>query len=239
MQRLWWFGLCALLLAGCGGNPATPTPQPLALLERAAQDIRQAESFGVTITREGAPAFIDTLGLINFVRATGAYVAPDRVQARVRALVSGIAGDVDVIAIGDRQYYRHSILTGGQWINAEFSPGFNAQEFVQSESGIGRALSALTAISVVGVEDVDGVAMWHLTGSARGSEIAALTFGLIPAQADVQIDIYLRVDNERAERMVIFEPDTGTVDAQGQPETRTWTVELYDYNGDHVIEAPG
>lgn len=242
-MRYGWLliGFLLLLLTGCdgGASAVTPTPVPQTLLQQAAQHIQDADSFAVTIEREGAPAIIDVAGIINFVRATGSYVAPDRVQARVRALVVGIAGDVDVIAVGDQQYYRHSILTGGQWLNAIFSPGFNAQEFVQSERGIVRALNAVTALENAGVEDIDGVPMWHLHGEAIGSEVSVLTFGLIPAQSDVIVDVYIRMDDGYPERLIVLEPETGVQDEQGQPLTRTWTVELYDYNGGHQIEAPG
>ncbi len=225
----------SILLAGCSGGTATPTPEPLALITEAARSIRDAESFAVSIERTGAPVYIDQAGIINFLRANGHYVAPDRVQARVRVLVSGIAGDVDVIAIGNDQYYRHAILTGGQWINAEFSPGFNAEDLVRSESGLSRAMGALNDIALQGIEDIDGVAMWHLTGSAVGSEVSALTIGLIPAQDDVLVDLYIRVDNGHAERLVIVQPDTVS---EEEPVPSTWTVEVYDYNGDYTVEAP-
>ncbi|MBN1965451.1 MAG: LppX_LprAFG lipoprotein, partial [Anaerolineae bacterium] len=199
----------ALVTAACGG-PTAPPPDPLELLAQAAEYIQTADSFGVTIDLSGAPVMIDTAGIIGFIRATGSYVAPDRVQARVRATVAGIAGDVDVIAIGDEQYFRHSILTGGGWLNAEFSPGFNAEDLVRSESGLGRALGAVNDLELIGAEDVDGIQMWHLTGTAVGSEVAAITFGLIPAEADVLVDVYIRVDDGHAERLVLVQPDTAS-----------------------------
>jgi hypothetical protein len=224
-----------LILAACGSS-GEPPPDPLSLIDEAAGYIQTADAFAVTIERSGAPVYIDTTGLINFLRAAGSYVAPDRVQARVRVLVGGIAGDIDVIAIGTDQYYRHPILTGGQWLNAEFSPGFNAENLVRSESGLGRAMNALQNVEMVGQEDIDGTAMWHIKGSAVGSEVAALTIGLIPAQDDVLVDLYIRVDNHHAERMVLVQPDTVS---ESEPIPSTWTVEVYDYNGDYTIDAPG
>lgn len=227
--------LLIILLAACNGGDATPTPEPLALLENAATYIREANTLAVTIERTGAPVYVDTQGLINFLRATGYYVAPDRVQARVRVLFAGIASDIDVIAIGDEQYYRHPVLTGGSWLHAEFSPGFNAENLVRSESGLSRAMSAIKNLELLGIEDVDGTAMWHLKGTAVGSEVSALTFELIPAEADVLVDLYIRADDGHAERMVLVQPDTVSED---QPEPSTWLVEVYDYNGDYSVTAP-
>ncbi|MBN2469216.1 MAG: LppX_LprAFG lipoprotein [Anaerolineae bacterium] len=228
--------LLALLLIFTGCAPAPPPTDPLALIETAAEHIQAAETFAVSIERGGAPVYIDGNGVINFLRATGYYVAPDSVQARVRVLVSGIAGDIDVIAIGDDQFYRHAILTGGAWLNAEFSPGFNAEALVRSESGLARAMRAIKALTLEGTTSLDGIRMWHLTGTAVGSEVAALTIGLIPAQEDVEVSLYIRADTGQAERMVLVQPDTVS---DTEPEPSTWTVEIYDYNGDYQIDAPG
>ncbi|MFC1959863.1 LppX_LprAFG lipoprotein [Chloroflexota bacterium] len=224
-----------VLLMGCT-EQAPPPPDPLDLVTQAAQHIQDADTFAVTIERAGAPVYVDPNGLINFLRANGHYVAPDSVQATVRVLFQSLASDIDVIAVGDDQYFRHTVLTGGQWFNGEFSPGFNAEELIRSESGLVRVMSAITDLELVGQKSIDGTPMWHLQGSAIGSEVSALTIGLIPAQADVEIDLYIRVDNNHAERMTIVQPDTVTVD---EPEPSTWTVEIFDYNGAYTVEIPG
>jgi hypothetical protein len=36
--------------------------------------------------------------------------------------------------------------------------------------------------------------------------------------------------------MVLVQPDTVS---ETEPEPSTWTVEVYDYNGDYAIEPPG
>lgn len=228
------FGVLSALLIGCTGQTAPP-PDPVVLVAQAAQHIQEAETFAVTIERAGAPVYVDANSLINFLRANGHYVAPDRVQATVRVLFQSLASDIDVIAVGDEQYFRHTVLTGGQWFNGEFSPGFNAEELIQSESGLARVMSAIKDLELVGQASIDGSAMWHLHGSAIGREVAALTIDLIPAQADVEVDLYIRVDDTHAERMVIVQPDTITAD---EPEPSTWTVEIFDYNGDYAVAIP-
>lgn len=231
-----WPTLVAILLLCAACAPAAePPPDPLALVTEAGRHIQEANSFAVTIARSGAPVFIDSAGTIEFLRASGHYVAPDRVQARVRVLVAGIAGDIDVITIGDEQFYRHTVLTGGRWINAEFSPGFNAEALVRSDSGLVRAMAAIKDLRMAGMENLNGVNTWHLAGTAVGSEVAALTIGLIPARADVQVDLYIRAADHRPERLVIVQPDTANAE---EPEPSTWTVEIFDYNGDHRVDRP-
>ncbi len=230
------FTLLTLLLLCAACAPVTEQPpDPFALVIEAGEHIQGANSFAVTIARSGAPVFIDEASLIEFVRASGHFVAPDRVQARVRVLIGGIAGDIDVIAIGNDQFYRHAVLTGGRWINAEFSPGFNAETLVRSDSGLAHAMAAIKDLRLVGLESLNGTAAWHLSGTAAGSEVTALTIGLIPAQADVLVDLYIRADDHRPERLIIIQPDTVSAE---QPEPSTWTVEVFDYNSNHQVERP-
>src|SRR5204863_9525268 len=151
----------------------------------------------------GAPSYVDpplTPGgpgnTIAFVSADGAYVAPDRVQAKVVARIFGLAGEVEVIAIGDDQWMRNKILTADKWVKQTFSPGFNAQKLVSSDQGIEAALKALKDVQMVGRETVDGVPMYHIKGSASGVDIGALTVGLIRGN-QVQADIYIVVDTGR------------------------------------------
>ena len=63
-----------VLLAACtGSNELLPIPDPD---RRGGGYIQTADSFAVTIERSGAPVYIDTTGLINFLRATGSMSPP-------------------------------------------------------------------------------------------------------------------------------------------------------------------
>src|SRR5258706_10174167 len=179
-------------IAACSPTPAAPTPtptalpDPTALLAKAASEVQKAKSVQIKLQLSGAPSFVDPPTVpggpgntISFVSADGAYVAPDRVKAKVVARIFGIAGEVEVIAIGDDQWMRNKILTADKWIKRIFSPGFNAAKFVSSDQGIQAALGALKDVKMLGIETIDGVPMYHVTGHAAGVDIAALTVGLI------------------------------------------------------------
>jgi hypothetical protein len=248
MLRLvrWWpaLGIIALV-AACAGTAATPTevplPDPQTLLNKAAAEVRNVKSVKIKLQLTGAPSYVDppqTPGgpgnTIAFVSADGAYQAPDRVQAKVVAKILGLAGEVDVIAIGDDQWMRNKILTADRWIKQIFSPGFNAARLVSSDQGIEAALKALKDVKMVGRENVDGVQMYHITGRASGVDIAALTVGLIRG-SDVLADIYIVVDTGRVDRVTLVQPDTVT---EKEPKPTTWQLEIFDYNADVKIVSP-
>jgi hypothetical protein len=87
---------------------------------------------------------------------------------------------------------------------------------------------------VVGVENIDGTDMIHISGTADGPEIASLTVGLIRGTI-VNVDVYIRVDTGRADRVIMVQPDTVT---SKEPKPTTWTLELFDYNAEAQITAP-
>jgi len=231
--------LIAITAAACT-PAATPVPiavlpDPADVLSKASQTILATKFVKIKLQLSGAPAFVDTTNRISFVSADAQYLAPDRVGAQVTAKVLGVAGEVDVIAIGDDQWYKNSILTGGQYINAVFSPGFNAQKLVSSDTGIQSALKLIKDLKMIGRETTrNGANVYHITGTADGKDIESLTVGLIRGKV-VNVDIYVNVDNMRAEEVILLQPDTVTA---SEPKPTRWDLELYDYDVPVTVTAP-
>jgi hypothetical protein len=231
-------GLILVLVAACGGSAATetPLPDPRAMLDAAAKAIQQVKTVRFKLQLTGAPAFIDTNQIISFVSADGSYIAPDRVGAKVSAAVMGVPGQIDIVAVGDDQYYKHIVLTGNRWLKKQFSPGFNADKLIRSDQGIRRAIEALKGIKMVGREDLFGTPVYHISGQSSIADISAVTVGLIRGTADAQVDVYLDVNGTNVERMVLVQPETVSAE---HPDPTTWTMELFNYNDPSItIDIP-
>lgn len=227
--------------AGQSAATSTPIPDAQTLLNKAAAEVQNSKTIKIKLQLTGAPSFVDPPATpggpgnnISFISANGLYVAPDKFSATVSAALFGVPGSVDVIAIGDDQWMKNQILTAGHWVSRVFSPGFNAAKLISSSEGIQAALKAFKNIKLVGVENIDGTDMIHITGTADGPEIASLTVGLIRGTI-VNVDVYIRVDTGRADRVIMVQPDTVT---SKDPKPTTWTLELFDYNADAQIAAP-
>ncbi len=229
--------LLAFLVAACGGNATgTPPPDPRAMLDAAAKAIQQVKTLRFKLQLTGAPAFIDNNKIISFVSADGSYIAPDRVGAKVSAAVYGVPGQIEIVAVGDDQYYKHIVLTGNRWLQKQFSPGFNADKLITSDQGIRRAIETLKNIKMVGREDLFGTPVYHITGQSSLVDISAVTVGLIRGTADAQVDVYLDVDSTNVERIVLVQPETVSAD---HPDPTTWTMELFNYNDPSItIDVP-
>jgi LppX_LprAFG lipoprotein len=247
MGRWWALGMVvlfgAVLVAACTGTKPTevPLPDPMSVLAKAAAEVRGAKTLKIKLQLTGAPSYVDppqTPGGIGnniaFVSANGAYVAPDRIQAKVVARIYGFPGEVEVIAIGDDQWMRNKILTADKWLKQTFSPGFNAQTLVSSDQGIEAALKALKDVQMVGIETIYNVPMYHVKGNASGVDISALTVGLIRGN-QVVADIYIVVETGRVDHAVLVQPDTVT---DKDPKPSTWLLEIFDYNTDIQITSP-
>ncbi len=229
--------MLVLLVSACTGGSATPTPapDPNALLIKAASDFKALKAVRFKLQLAGAPAYVDDHNTIAFVSAVGSYTEPDRVQAKVVARLLGVPGEVEIVAIGDSQWYRNAVLTGNRWLNQVFSPGFNAAKLIRSDQGIENALKTLKGVELIGAEDLFGVQTWHIRGRATAADIAALTVGLIRGK-DVVADLFINIQTGRVERVVLVQPETKT---DQEPLPTTWTVEIYDYNAPDVkIDAP-
>lgn len=239
-SRCWVALVLATLIfvAGCNSG-AAPTPTPLsarALIDKAAAEVQNVSALRFKLQLTGAPAFIDSAGIISFVAADGSYISPDRVNGKVSAAVAGVPGQIDIVAIGNDQFMKHILLTGNRWLKQQFSPGFNADTLIRGDRGIKYALDRMQGVEIVGTKDLFGVQMWHISGQAPVEDISAVTVGLIRGTGMAKTEIYINKETGRVEQIVLVQPETATPQ---NPDPTTWTLELFDYGkSDIVIDIP-
>jgi hypothetical protein len=223
-------------LAACGASDE-PLPESIDLLNAAAANIHDAESFRIEVWREGAPYYIDSdviEGNLLFDRAKMNYVAPDVLQGRLRAKLSGLPFELGILARGDNQWVQ---LPGLDWTDTlYFAPGFNPQSLIAEDSGFQAALNALLDIEMIGRETLeDGSPVYHMRGTADGPSVSALLVYMIMSDEDVTIDAYVHAETQMPVRLIITMPGTETEEV---PEPTQWYVDVYDFNADVEITGP-
>lgn len=232
-----------VLLASCTGN-ATPTPplEPLALVTEAAENIRAAETFRISVTQDGPDYMLPTeYGTAVFRSATAQFVSPREMQANVRVIAAGLPIQIDVFSRGADQWYR-AIWTGNQWLNQPFQEGFNPETLVSEEAGFQSALDALLELNYVGETALEsGAQVYHLTATANGPDVSALLGGLIEPVGEVIVDVYIERETRQPVRFVIQEfnsPYAATPEAGEEDEPVVWTIDLYDIDAPPELDPP-
>jgi hypothetical protein len=241
MMKRWIVLLLVLVLAACNGNgndDESEDADPQELMNEAAQQIDDAETFQIQLKVEGAPVSLnaESIGVamdLNFKSAVADFVSPDRLGGNVEVQLEDSVVDFVVRVIGEEQYVQLPSLLGGGWQNVRFLSDFNPSQLV-GDAGIAAALRSVQNVELVGEEELDGLPVYHLRGTIEAGLVRAVTVGLIGTEeGSLPIDLYIRRRDNRLETFRIVEPA-----AEEGGDTTTWTISLYDYNEDMSVEVP-
>lgn len=219
------------VFASCGGSE--PEVEEIdadvaTLLESAATAMGEVDTVRFRIERGGVPVYIDPNDTLEFKDAVGRFVAPQAADAVVKVAVSGINVQIGAIAIDGTVWLSNPIT--GAWEPAPSTYAFDPTSLFSPEVGWRPLLGGeLREAELIGREETDGVARYHLTGVAPQERIETITANLVRNQ-DVNVDIWL--DTETGHVLeVIFDAET----AAG---VSTWTLEFFDYGDDIEITPP-
>jgi hypothetical protein len=220
-----------LLLSACQSHQAVDLA-PEEILLRSSERIRSLGGFHVSFLRTGAPAYLDYEGTLSFSRLDGNYVAPDRIQAKVKVIAPGIVVEVDVISIS-RMQWQTNVITG-QWELLPEDWGFNPASLFESRNGLPAILIADLSDLQVSKDELDempGKALYLLTARLDGKNLFALSNGLIgPDAMDAQI--WIDPQTFDIHRVVLGEH------AQDAERERTWQIDFWDFDKAIDIQVP-
>jgi len=228
--RILLTALAAVALAAC----STPAEEPVldadidTLLATSASAMAAVDTVRFEIGRGGVAIYIDPTLTLEFKDAAGRFVAPQSADAVVKVGVSGLNVQIGAIAIDGTIWLSNPIT--GNWEEAPSQYAFDPTMLFNPEVGWRPLLDGeLENAELVGLEEVDGVWRYHITGSAPAVRIETITAGLVSDQ-DVAIDLWL-------------DPDTGHVlevvfDAETDAGVSTWQLLFFDYGDDMTIVPP-
>lgn len=235
-----WLSAVAVWVSACGlratptpvptptptPTPApTPTPTPGELLQRAAQAFSAMESAQYRLAREGAPAVLDPATGTTFTEAVGAYSAPDRVSARVKASVLGNVIEIQMLWLPEGNFISNPLTQTFQPAPAGARIDGAALFGPQGIPAILR--EGIENPALVGVETVEGAAAYHIRGEADGARLAPATAGALTAGVMYPVDVWMAVATSNLIRVRIAEPDGNG-----------WLIDLFAINEPVDIQAP-
>jgi lipoprotein LprG len=229
----------AIIAAACSNGsddgPTTTAAPPVtiaadvdAILAASAEAMGNIESVHFTIGRGGALVAIDAAGSLVFDFAEGRYGTPGAADALVTIDVNDIKIRVGAIAIEGSTYLTNPIT--GRWEPVPDAYEFDPAALFDPEVGWRPLLaSGYTDVTLLGTEDREGVATYHLTGTAEEERVEAITAGLVTNQ-DVELELWIDVATGEVREVTFAATSTN-----GQS---FWTLTFFDYGADITIEPP-
>ncbi len=238
--------VAALLVTGCNRKHDQKDPEELPaarpLLDESASYIQNATSFGLEMDVSGYPVEISIQDLdvpdgttLQFKYAKGVFQVPDRIDANIQFSLGDFTTSAELIALNREHYFRAEVF-GNHWLAGELIAGFSPASLMAQPGGIAYALQSISDLQMIGKTDLDGLPVFHLTGTIQASNVHALTFGLIRTQeGQLKIEVYIQVKDRRVAQITLFDPPPA--DETDQEQT-TWKISLMGYDQEITITPP-
>jgi len=215
----------ALTLVACSGSATNPQE----LLDSSADALSQTQTLKFAIERQGDPISLDVApGMsADLLGVEGAYQAPSSVHAAVKVQVGGNVGEADIVWTADGAYFKlPPLLTSYTPINLEGK--LEAADIFSVETGIPYIMKEkLIDPALSGEEDLDGVATYHITATAKGEDLGGTIGGTSLEPGDATVEVWIAKDTSQVVRIVVTETNGST-----------WTIDLFDYGQSVEIPTP-
>jgi hypothetical protein len=160
-----------LALAACGGSGNSGTPDAHQLIAKAQAAIQKVTSYHFNLKAVN----IGTTSTLPISSADGDILVPDKLKATANALFAGNNVQVQLIAIGDKQY----INLFGAW---QTTTGLlDPRTLSDPQTGVAAILGHIQNPSVPADSSVGGRSCWNIKGKLDPSYLAAITGGGAPS----------------------------------------------------------
>ena len=213
--------ILSLFLAACRQD-ATPPPSPEEITANSAQVMKSLPGFHFIIERDGAPAYLDYAETLNFRRAEGDFVSPDRAHATIRIIAPGLVAEISIIGIGEN-YWETNLLTG-EWIALPPGTGFNPAIMFDPQIGFQPILeSDLSNLQLLGteeLEDLPGIPLYALTGTLAGERLWQMSYEMIGPET-MSVQMWIEPESYYLYRVIITEPSSQETASSDPPEPTT------------------
>jgi len=227
----------ALAAGACGGGDddddgavtptATPTVEaidPAELLERAAARMETVEAFRFELDHENGTSEI--VRGIEMERAEGAVAGPERLEVEIEGRFLSLNVKLGVIILPDESFLRSPIT--GNWDREDV----NIDSFFDPANGVTALMRSVEGAVVEGTDRIDGVDVVVLEASIDSGELTLFGDSTIPGRS-VTAKLWIGSEDPLVYRIEL----TGPVLAGDDDEIKR-RIELFDFDGEIVIEAP-
>ena len=199
---------------------------PQAHLNRAADAVLGLKSAQFTLTREGAPAFLDEKNGITFTTAQCVYAAPDRVSCNVKiSSKSGSILQLTRVWVPEGTFQSNPLTR--QFVKAPLDSSFNGVVLF-ARTGIPAILqTSVQKAQLAGTETIRDKSTLHLRGEVRGDKLNPLMGSTLKPEVMYPVDLWMEEQSASPVRVHVTEP-----------EGNGWLIELFSLNEPVDIPTP-
>jgi len=218
--------LAALLATtgGCGGS-TTKDQAAGALLQAGVEKTSAAKSFHFTLDVQNVPKTASGLQLTG---AEGDVAVPDRARADVTGNFAGTAIATQIVAMGDEVWLKNPLTGTWQRIDVSTTP----IALLDPAKGVLGVMSKVSEPKDAGTEDVDGVALRKISGTASAADVAPLV-AVGPSSRKVPVTLWIGEKDHLLRRIEIRGPV-----AEGEPKDALRVIEISRFDQPVTIERP-
>ena len=223
----------------------TPTAEPTAAPELpTVREILDAARVAMAAVESGAIVFEGTaiLGgaqpIETKLTLSGDFRAPDRSRFTTTISSANISLEYDSIVIGEDGYQEN--LFTGEWETSADARDILGESRFLGEINLDLNDQAANKLTLVGIQDLDGVQVYHLQGTVPPGAAADMlgdpTIGEDSQGAPINVEMWIGVEDSLFRRMSIAFRQTD--DLSGQAISAQTVLTYSDYGKDVDIRAP-
>jgi hypothetical protein len=213
------------LLVGCGGT-TTSVPDAQQLLNQARDAMKQVNSYHFNLTTDHPGT--GSSG-VSIQTADGDVVAPDKIKAQGNIDLQGIVAQVNIIAIGQNQYYTNPLT--GTW--TPITGVIDPRALADPQAGIGTLLSQIQHPGTATDSSVDGNSCWSITGQLGSKYIAGIVGDTQATNTNVTTTVCIGKSDHRPYQIQV----SGEA-LQGDSAQTVRTITFSKFNESVSIQAP-
>ena len=188
--------------AQAGRGKASPQEH----LNRAADAVLRLKSAQFTLTREGAPAFLDEKTGVTFTAAQCSYAAPDRVSCNVKvSSKSGSILQLTRVWVPEGTFQSNPLTR--QFAKAPADSSFNGVVLF-ARTGIPAILqTSVQKPQLAGNETIRDKRTLHLKGELRGDKLNPLMGNTLKPELMYPVDLWMDEQSANPVRIHVTEPE--------------------------------
>jgi hypothetical protein len=206
---------------------ADPTADGQTIVTASSVAMARVTSVQFTLTRSGAPIFIDQFERIALESLLGRFTVPNRAQAELTVKINdNLTTKLGAVAIDEEVWISNPVT--GDFETLPDGYDIDPSRFFDPTNGWNPLLANLQNVELIRIDDRRGD-RYHIRGTAPAAQVRNITVGLVRSQ-DVPVDLWIHPQSK-----LVTSAEFSTV--VGDAESN-WALTLTNYGDTFTINPP-